>query len=326
MVVLNEFTDAGLDALSVAEAARGQFDVRLVATGCLCCVGELEFNKQLRDILRNFKPARLLIEPSGAGHAAEIVDILAQYETQRALVLDSVICLVDALDAARISRSRAASEWSQIQSADVLLLSKPDLAGEAERQAFAEIAAAQYPAKGYVGSCLNGELPPESLRHFTRAAGFSLLRDLAAGAAGRDYIRHRRPGRQRNAGAAAGPVGDQLDIAARTRLLSDHHRTPAQLAVGRLPGTLPPESGAAHGAGTLVVDSKPWTWTLRRGQLIPARQPYRDGLQHGADRGIPGSLPNSAAGCSIRSLNPCPYAAPGVALGHPTVCRYGVAV
>ena len=31
MVVLNEFTDAGLDALSVAEAARGQFDVRLVA-------------------------------------------------------------------------------------------------------------------------------------------------------------------------------------------------------------------------------------------------------------------------------------------------------
>ena len=180
MVVLNEFTDAGLDALSVAEAARGQFDVRLVATGCLCCVGELEFNKQLRDILRNFKPARLLIEPSGAGHAAEIVDTLAQYETQRALVLDSVICLVDALDATRILASRAANEWSQIQSADVLLLSKPDLAGEAERQAFAEIAAAQFPAKGYVGSCLNGELPPVSLRHFTRAAGFSQVLDLAA--------------------------------------------------------------------------------------------------------------------------------------------------
>ncbi len=188
MVVLNEFTDAGLDALSVAEVARGQFDVRLVATGCLCCVGELEFNKQLRDILRNFKPARLLIEPSGAGHAAEIVDTLAQYEAQRALVLDSVICLVDALDAARILAAhaagdvRAATEWSQIQSADVLLLSKPDLAGDAERQAFAEIAAAQYPIKGYVGNCLNGELPPESLQHFTRAAGFSQVRNLAAAA------------------------------------------------------------------------------------------------------------------------------------------------
>jgi G3E family GTPase len=182
MVILNEFTEAGLDALSVAEAARGRFDVRLIASGCLCCVGELEFNKQLRDILRNFKPARLLIEPSGAGHASEIVDILAQYETQRALVLDSVICLVDALDAARILMSRAANEWSQIQSADVLLLSKPDLAGDAEREAFADIVAVQYPAKSYIGNCLNGELPPESLQHFNRAAGFSLIREMAASA------------------------------------------------------------------------------------------------------------------------------------------------
>jgi G3E family GTPase len=97
MVILNEFTDAGLDALSVAEAARGRYDVRLVAGGCLCCVGELEFSKQIRDILRNYKPARLLIEPSGAGHAADIVDTLGIYEAQRALHLDSVVCLVDAL-------------------------------------------------------------------------------------------------------------------------------------------------------------------------------------------------------------------------------------
>src|ERR1700722_470279 len=121
MVILNEFTDAGLDALSVAEAARGQYDVRLVAGGCLCCVGELEFSQQLRDILRHIKPARLLIEPSGAGHAADIVDTLSIYETQQALRLDSVICLVDALDAARLVHARPPAEWSQIQSADVLL-------------------------------------------------------------------------------------------------------------------------------------------------------------------------------------------------------------
>ena len=180
MVILNEFTEAGLDALSVAEAARGEFDVRLVAGGCLCCVGELEFGKQLRDILRTYKPARLLIEPSGAGHAADIVDALAPYEAQQALVLDSVICLVDALDAERILRSRRAGEWSQIQSADVLLLSKPDLAGERERRAFDAIAAEQYPLKRYLGTCLQGELPPESLQSFTRAAGFSLVRSATA--------------------------------------------------------------------------------------------------------------------------------------------------
>jgi G3E family GTPase len=180
VVILNEFTDAGIDAISVAQSARGNYDVRLVAGGCLCCVGELEFGKQLRDILRNFKPARLLIEPSGAGHAADIVDTLAIYESQKALVLDSIICLVDSQDAGRILTKRPPNEWSQIQSADALLLSKPDLANEAERQAFAEIAAAQYPLKSFLGDCRHGELPDEALRKFERAPRFSLVPKSAA--------------------------------------------------------------------------------------------------------------------------------------------------
>jgi G3E family GTPase len=182
VVILNEFTDAGIDALKVAQSARGNYDVRLVAGGCLCCVGELEFGKQLRDILRNFKPARLLIEPSGAGHAADIVDTLAIYEAQKALALDSVVCLVDSQDAGRILTKRPPNEWSQIQSADALLLSKPDLAHQAERQAFEDIAAAQYPAKSYLGTCSHGELPEEALRKFDRAPRFSLVPILTAAA------------------------------------------------------------------------------------------------------------------------------------------------
>jgi G3E family GTPase len=183
VVILNEFTDAGIDALQVAQAARGNFDVRLVAGGCLCCVGELEFGKQLRDMLRNFRPARLLIEPSGAGHAADIVDTLAQYEAQGALQLDSVICLIDPQDAGRFLDKRPPIEWSQIQSADVLLMSKPDLANARERQDFERIAAEQYPQKVYLGTCSHGELPSEALRKFERAPRFSLAPEATAVAA-----------------------------------------------------------------------------------------------------------------------------------------------
>lgn len=182
VVILNEFTDVGLDALSVAESARGNYDVRLVAGGCLCCVGELEFGKQLRDILRHLKPARLLIEPSGAGHAADIVDELAVYEAQQVLSLDSVVCLIDPVDTQRIFQTRDATAWSQIQSADVLLLSKADTASTADQLAFDAIAAEQYPSKRYLGSCRGGELPPESLRHYSRSASFSLMRTTQPGA------------------------------------------------------------------------------------------------------------------------------------------------
>jgi G3E family GTPase len=180
VVILNEFTDAGIDALTVAQAARGNYDVRLVAGGCLCCVGELEFGKQLRDLLRNFKPARLLIEPSGAGHAADIIDTLALYEVQKALQLDSVICLVDPQDAGRILDKRPPVDWSQIQSADALLLSKPDLANDRERQDFERIATEQYPQKLYLGTCSHGQLPPEALLKFERAPRFSLAPKSAA--------------------------------------------------------------------------------------------------------------------------------------------------
>ena len=177
VVILNEFTDAGIDALSVAGDARGRYDVRLVAGGCLCCVGELEFGKQLRSILKELRPTRLLIEPSGAGHAADIVDELAAYETQGALALDSIVCLVDARDAAHLLALREASSWSQIQSADVLLLSKSDLAGAAEREAFAAIAQAQFPPKAFLGECRDGVLPSESLQSYTRGDAFSRVRD-----------------------------------------------------------------------------------------------------------------------------------------------------
>jgi len=181
VVVLNEFTEAGLDALAVAHAAEGRYDVRLIEGGCLCCVGELEFGKQIRDILRNLRPDRLLIEPSGAAHASQIVDELSLYENQGALRLDSVICLVDALDAVRLDARREGNEWSQIQAADVLLLSKPDLADAAARAAFASLVAAQYPVKPCVGSCSHGELPVNALQAYTRAPAFSLVEPQTAG-------------------------------------------------------------------------------------------------------------------------------------------------
>ena len=183
VVILNEFTDAGIDALTVAQSSRGKYDVRLVAGGCLCCVGELEFGKQLRDLLRTFKPVRLLIEPSGAGHAADIVDTLALYEAQQALQLHSVICLVDPQDTGRILGGRPPVEWSQIQSADALLLSKPDLANDGERRDFERIAAEQYPQKRYLGTCSHGELPPEALGGFEREPRCSLIPKSAAGTA-----------------------------------------------------------------------------------------------------------------------------------------------
>ena len=187
VVILNEFTDAGIDALTVAQAARGVYDVRLVAGGCLCCVGELEFGRQLEEILGHVRPARLLIEPSGAGHANDIIDELAAHEAAKRLSLDSVVCLIDPLDALRLADVRLrggadAAAWSQVQAADVLLLSKADLADAGAEAAFQAIAADQFPPKPFVGRCADGVLPPDALAAYTRTPNFSPFAAAQAGA------------------------------------------------------------------------------------------------------------------------------------------------
>jgi G3E family GTPase len=83
--------------------------------------------------------------------------------------------LVDPQDAQRILEHRPSNEWSQIQSADVLLLSKPDLASSVERSAFDAIAAAQYPSKPLIGESSHGQLPQAALHAYERTPRFSLV-------------------------------------------------------------------------------------------------------------------------------------------------------
>jgi len=166
VVLLNEFSDAGIDALTVAAAARGAYDVRMVPGGCLCCAGEDDFRRNLRDLIDHVHPDRIIVEPSGIGHPTGIVDELLGYVAQGALVLERVIGLIDpqrllAFEADREEPARAAIEIS-----DVLVMTKSDSATVAERADFERHAAALFPSKIWVGAINQGKLP-ESAWHTT---------------------------------------------------------------------------------------------------------------------------------------------------------------
>ncbi len=177
-VILNEFTETGIDALTLAAAARGAYDVRLVPGGCLCCASELDFTRTLVQLVREQRPVRLLVEPSGIGHPAAIAEELLQHEARGHLQLAGIICLLDGLRAAQLwaewQATQAAEaaglplpersvERDQFEVADVVVLSKADLATPEQRAAFAALTAAAYPAKRWVGEMVDGELPAAAL-------------------------------------------------------------------------------------------------------------------------------------------------------------------
>jgi len=155
VVLLNEYTDAGIDALTVAAAARGAYDVRLVPGGCLCCAGEADFRRNLRELIEQVRPAGILVEPSGIGHPGGIVEELLAHEAAGWLELCGVIGLIDPTHLDSVDETVAAVR----EIADVLLFSKADTATAEQRAQFVRSAAALFPPKTWVGKIEGGELP-----------------------------------------------------------------------------------------------------------------------------------------------------------------------
>lgn len=76
-VLINEFGQIGLDAALLEQGDDG-IAMAEVAGGCLCCVNGAPFQVGLGRLLRKARPDRLLIEPSGLGHPAQVLAQLRQ--------------------------------------------------------------------------------------------------------------------------------------------------------------------------------------------------------------------------------------------------------
>ena len=190
-VLLNEFTDAGIDALTVAAAARGPYDVRLIPGGCLCCAGEADFRRTLQELVAGPRPARILVEPSGIGHPAGIVEELLAHQAAGGILLEGVLGLVDpaslaagaSTDGASVRDERDELALATAEIADVLALAKADLATPAQIAAFEARAAALFPAKRRIGQVVQGRVPAELLEALHAEGASASRRTVSAAGA-----------------------------------------------------------------------------------------------------------------------------------------------
>ncbi|MCU0759259.1 MAG: hypothetical protein MUF07_08710 [Steroidobacteraceae bacterium] len=217
VVLLNEFSDAGIDALTVASAARGAFDVRLVPGGCLCCTGERDFRRNLQELVTERRPDRILVEPTGLGHPAGIVEELLAWEAGGQLRLAGVVALVDPQRLRDGSLRAGGDAHAQCEIADALALSKADLADADDRARFAAFAAGLFPAKSWIGTLADGRLPPEALE---RGSASARGRGPVVRPALHDAERHRHGGH--------GPAPDGRD-----RALAEAETSEVEVANGR---------------------------------------------------------------------------------------------
>ncbi|MGQ5524461.1 CobW family GTP-binding protein [Chitinimonas sp. PSY-7] len=161
-VLVNEFGEVGIDGAAINTASEG-LNVVEVPGGCICCTTSPMLRVSLTKLLRQRQPDRLIIEPSGLGHPAGIIDILRDPFLATALEVRATITLVDPrqLDDPRYTTHEV---WrDQITLADVLIANKCDRADAAQVDRFMGMANGMFPPKLAVLTTCQGEFDSQLL-------------------------------------------------------------------------------------------------------------------------------------------------------------------
>ncbi|WP_432698001.1 CobW family GTP-binding protein [Marinobacterium sp. YM272] len=173
-VLVNEFGQIGVDQ-SLFDA-NDAVHISEIPGGCLCCTRGPQMRVALTRLLREARPDRLLIEPTGLGHPTGIVDLLQGADFNAAIDLHSMICLVDpqVLDEPRVLRHPVFND--QIELADILVLNKTDLCAPQQLAEAVSLSNNMFPPKRSVVQTTRGEIPLEllDLSSERSAAGSSL--------------------------------------------------------------------------------------------------------------------------------------------------------
>ncbi len=127
-VLVNEFGEIGVDGSLFAgqhSTAQGIF-IREVPGGCMCCTAGVPMQVALNQLLREAKPDRLFIEPTGLGHPKEVLQTLSEQHYSQVLSLQKTVTLVDARKLLDQRYTEHPIFNQQIAIADVIVGTKAD--------------------------------------------------------------------------------------------------------------------------------------------------------------------------------------------------------
>lgn len=125
VLIENEFGDIGVDA-DIVE--REGFDVFEITSGCICCIMKKDFVAIFEKIIKEYKPERVLIEPTGISILSEIIEVLKRPEFKDICEINSLITVIDGIS--YLEQRDVFGEFfeDQIINAGTLIISKSQLA------------------------------------------------------------------------------------------------------------------------------------------------------------------------------------------------------
>ncbi len=122
VLIENEFGEIGIDGGFLAEAG---VQINEMNSGCICCSLVGDFGKALRQVLTDYAPDRILIEPSGVGKLSDVIRAV-QNVTDEGAVLGGFTTVVDAGKCRMYMKNFGEFFNDQVENAGCIVLSHTD--------------------------------------------------------------------------------------------------------------------------------------------------------------------------------------------------------
>ena len=122
VLIENEFGEIGIDGGFLKDAG---VEITEMNSGCICCSLVGDFGAALKQVLADYSPARIVIEPSGVGKLSDVVAAVERVQAESPdLHLNSFVTVVDAAKAKVYMKNFGEFFNDQVEHACAIILSR----------------------------------------------------------------------------------------------------------------------------------------------------------------------------------------------------------
>ena len=130
VLIENEFGQIGIDGGFLKDAG---VEITEMNSGCICCSLVGDFGAALKQVLADYAPDRIVIEPSGVGKLSDVIAAVERVQAEAPdLHLNSFVTVVDATKAKIYMKNFGEFFNNQVEHARAILLSRTQKMDEAK--------------------------------------------------------------------------------------------------------------------------------------------------------------------------------------------------
>ena len=138
VLIENEFGEINIDGGFLKESG---IQISEMSAGCICCSLVGDFNKALKEVVEQFHPDRVLIEPSGVGKLSAVIVAVQRTvdECPDELKLNSYVTVADASKVKVYMKNFGEFYNNQIEAAGTIILSRTQKLSQEKLEAAAAL-------------------------------------------------------------------------------------------------------------------------------------------------------------------------------------------